>query len=354
MNKANFPPALLRLIAAGCPDRASKKLPDTEPSLNNQTREVPQFSAEGSGYTITDLGFSSPNGINVYGQVVGGDFNGAAFLWTKIHGMQTLAGIGSFAYDINDFGEVIGQFEQAGCAPPCNHTFLWTKAGGIEDLNQQLFAVSRINDRGQIAGVDGFNHATVLTKANGIEDLGTLGGSASEATDLNNFGQVVGSSSLSGDNESHAFLWSKATGMEDLGSLGGNSFASGINDFGQVVGESCTDSLCSSAHVFLWTRFGGMQDLGTLPGGDYAIPKAINDRGQVVGGACIDSPCYYEHAFLWTREDGMQDLNDKLPSNSGYELTYAFDINLWGQTVGFAMIPDGVVDGVVLTPHDRR
>jgi probable HAF family extracellular repeat protein len=354
MNKANFPPALLRLIAAGCPDRASKKLPDTEPSLNNQTREVPQFSAEGSGYTITDLGFSSPNGINVYGQVVGGDLNGAAFLWTKIHGMQALAGIGSFAYDINDFGEVIGQFEQAGCAPPCNHTFLWTKAGGIEDLNQQLFAVSRINDRGQIAGVDGFNHATVLTKANGMEDLGTLGGSASEATDLNNFGQVVGSSSLSGDNESHAFLWSKATGMEDLGSLGGNSFASGINDFGQVVGESCTDSLCSSAHVFLWTRFGGMQDLGTLPGGDYAIPKAINDRGQVVGGACIDSPCYYEHAFLWTREDGMQDLNDKLPSNSGYELTYAFDINLWGQTVGFAMIPDGVVDGVVLTPHDRR
>ncbi len=139
--------------------------------------------------------------------------------------------------------------------------------------------------------------------------------------------------------------------MEDLGSLGGDSFAFAINDFGQVVGSSCLDSLCSSAHVFLWTRFGGMQDLGTLPGGDFAIPKAINDRGQVVGGACIDSPCFYEHAFLWTRENGMQDLNDKLTSNSGYELTYAFDINLWGQTVGFAMIPDGVIDGVVLTPR---
>jgi probable HAF family extracellular repeat protein len=350
---------MLRLIAAGCPDLAGKKLPSAElPSeLNRRTREVPQFPAEGDrSYTISDLGFpSTPFGINVHSQVVGLALGGA-FLWTKAKGMHFITNTeNSFAYDINPSGEVIGEFQPPGCQPPCYDAFLWTKAGGIEDLDlgippEQRIGVSRINNRGEIVGVNGSSHAAMWTKANGVEDLGTLGGSFSVAYDINNFGQVVGSSTLANGDE-HAFLWTKATGMEDLGSLGGGAIAYGINDRGQIVGTSCTDSICSRAPVFLWTRLGGMKDLGALPGGDYALPKAINDRGQAVGGSCIDSPCYYEHAFLWTMENGMQDLNDKLPSNSSYELTYAFDINFRGQVVGYAMIPNGEVDGVVLTPR---
>jgi probable HAF family extracellular repeat protein len=69
-------------------------------------------------------------------------------------------------------------------------------------------------------------------------DLGTLGGSQSLAYAIHDSGQVVGSSTLSGNVTSHAFLWTGVGGMVDLGSLGGHSGARGVTASGQVVGTS--------------------------------------------------------------------------------------------------------------------
>ena len=71
-----------------------------------------------------------------------------------------------------------------------------------------------------------------------ITDLGTLGGTSSRATAVNDLGQVVGwGDTASG--EPHAFSWTAAGGMVDLGTLGGNySTAAAVNDLGQVVGYS--------------------------------------------------------------------------------------------------------------------
>ena len=74
-----------------------------------------------------------------------------------------------------------------------------------------------------------------------LHDLGTLPGSDySEATAINNRGQVVGSSTFS-SGPSHAFLYENGT-MVDLGTLPGGftSQALGINDRGQIVGYSNT------------------------------------------------------------------------------------------------------------------
>jgi probable HAF family extracellular repeat protein len=75
-------------------------------------------------------------------------------------------------------------------------------------------------------------------------DLGTLGGANSSAFDINDSGQVVGSSDTS-SGQSHAFFYSGEK-MIDLGTLGGGHRAAyGIDNSGPIVG-------CSKEYAFLF------------------------------------------------------------------------------------------------------
>ncbi|BCJ49363.1 hypothetical protein Asp14428_08380 [Actinoplanes sp. NBRC 14428] len=105
-----------------------------------------------------------------------------------------------------------------------------------------------INDRGQVAGQGVFEpgsfHPFLYTGGRFV-DLGVLDGGryeSGDAADLNNRGQVVGSSIVTADQEEnpaqHAFLRQRGR-MTDLGTLGGRySRASAINERGQVVGTA--------------------------------------------------------------------------------------------------------------------
>ena len=226
-----------------------------------------------------------------------------AFLWEsgrKID-LGTLGGAESTAEAINGRGQVVGSAEikaKHKDGYPTSHAFLWEN-GHMRDLGtlggSESYAIA-INERGQVVGwaqtKAGVKHA-FLWENGRMRDLGTLGGSygswGSWANAINDRGHVVGQA-VTKTKAKHAFLWQNGQ-MRSLGTLGGsNSEATAINERGQVVGWSWikrrrTGEAARKArgdtiqHAFLWEK-GRMRDLGTGDIDSFAL--AVNDRGQVV------------------------------------------------------------------------
>ncbi|MHC4891078.1 MAG: hypothetical protein ACYTEO_16625 [Planctomycetota bacterium] len=165
----------------------------------------------------------------------------------KLIGLGTLGGLGSYAYCINDEGQVVGY---ALIPSGKGHAVLFDTTGG--GANVDLGAPSGkpsaaycINNLGQIVGHASANtiQATLFDPTGGGDNLylGSLFPSDwSAARSINNEGQIVGSGHLPGTHETiHAALFdpSGAGDNIDLGTLGGSqSGAQCINDLGQIVG----------------------------------------------------------------------------------------------------------------------
>jgi probable HAF family extracellular repeat protein len=179
----------------------------------------------------------------------------------------------SFAWGINDFGSVVGESRAVTIAGFLwSHAFLWTSAGGIQDLGT----------------------------------FDSTSDNVSTAYGINSIGQIVGFSTGNGYHALawHAFLWTSdapngtSGSMIDLGVLPGEGFseAHAINTAGHVVGDS-------SLRPFLWTPADGMLELSTLldsSGAGWNLDRAmsINDANQIVGWGT--NPSGATHAFLLT------------------------------------------------------
>jgi probable HAF family extracellular repeat protein len=228
--------------------------------------------------------------------------------------LPTLGGNNGDATAINNRGEIAGFAENATPDPACPapqvlqfEPVIWEN-GVIHKLptigGDPDGVAFMINDNGQAVGASGicttFNpinlynlvpvHALLWEKGKAT-DLGNLGGTTGQAggniaLDINNQGQVVGNSDLSGDTTFHAFLWTRRTGMQDMGTLSGDvaSLSISINDAGLIVGASLDESF--NPRAFLWEK-GVMTDLNTLIAGNsplYLLTGcSINSRGEITG-----------------------------------------------------------------------
>lgn len=162
-----------------------------------------------------------------------------------------------------------------------------------------------------------------------IIDLGTFGGNYSWAQDVNDLGQVVGSSTNSAG-VYRPFIWDAANGMRDLGYVDGlpDAIPRAINNSGQVTGTASVLGNIATDTAFIWDVVNGMQNLGTL-GGAYSQGRDINNSGQVVGLALNAEG--NSRAFLWDAANGMQDLG-----TLGGAHSFGNGINDPGQVVGSA------------------
>jgi probable HAF family extracellular repeat protein len=164
----------------------------------------------------------------------------------------------------------------------------------------------RINTSGQVAfslihgdRTDGYFYDGKI-----VQEMGSLGGRTVYVNDLNDAGQVAGTS-LNEAGIENAFVWSVRGGMLDLraDASRGRSYGWAINKRGVVTGAAG-----DAAHPFLWSVASGVEDLGVTP----AIPapaaaRILNNAGLVAGVTTIDDE--FTRTFVWTRSDGLIDID---------------------------------------------
>jgi probable HAF family extracellular repeat protein len=228
--------------------------------------------------------------------------------------LGTLGGPDAFATAINQFGQIAGEsytskhiHRRTGI--PTEDPFLWTN-GKMIDLGTlggtTGFSVW-LNDWGQVVGVS--NLAGDVYSHGFLWDRGVLrdlrppanGGNYSWTYWINELGDVVGGATLSGDELNDAMLWRFGKPI-DLGAIGEDvcSEATGMNDFGQIVGISneCSGpwdpSGWATMRAFLWQKGSPMVDLNALvednPSNLHLFWGAyINDSGEILAEGLLST-----------------------------------------------------------------
>jgi probable HAF family extracellular repeat protein len=279
--------------------------------------------------------------------------------------LGTFGGTFSIGFDINGVGRAVGA---ATVADGSQHGFLWnagplTDVGTLGGPNSQasgrsgqaeLAVLSDTRDSDPLGEDFCGLHTGLVCRAarwrsGTLTELPTLGGVNSVAVEINNRGEIIGTSddgvsdaTCKPPQKTHfqAVVWSPNSSQpQKLPPLPGDevSIALKNNDSGQVVGISglCSNTIVSGLalgpHAVLWDH-GSPINLGNLGvPSNVNVAADINNRGMIVGGASFADGT--THPFLWTKATGMRDLG-LMSADPTDALNTPFSINDREQIVG--------------------
>ncbi|MCC3420757.1 MAG: DUF3466 family protein [Microcoleus sp. PH2017_07_MST_O_A] len=249
---------------------------------DNTGKEVTQRGGGGFTAAINDLGAIAGTSDEFAGRATD-----RGLLWQREAGgdytlqITDLGGVESYFFDINNKNEIAGRhiYGPGSTSTASNRTRAFYSSEGfinpLPDLGGDTGRAVGINNKSVIVGEvdsDGLNDKTVNTAAlwekgaDGkykLTNLGTFGAEQATLRDINDSGQIIGSTSggTGATATSSPFLLQNGQKI-NIGSLGGaTGAAAGINQFGQVVGVSQNSSLQNRA--FVWNN-GTIKDLNSL------------------------------------------------------------------------------------------
>ena len=317
---------------------------------------VPRYTLTNPGSTFNINPLLNGEGplLNIQGAIVGiiqppGATLSHAALFHRGHILDIGAVIAptgfSLPFAINAAGEVVGYcYDEHTPANVISEAFVYQGSRALRFTvpeSHQTEATS-LNNLGQVVGDfttpdDPDSRRAFLRQPNGkLTVLGTFGALQAVPMAINDRGQIAGWTNEI--DRIRAFLLQPGSRTpQDLGSLGPDTFAraTSINNLGQVVGHSgLTNSDPFPSHAFLYSE-GRMRDLGTM-GGITSTALGINNLGQIVGWSTLASSESVEHAFVIIGGQ-MRDLNKLLsPTVTGWVILIATDINDRGEIVALA------------------
>ncbi len=314
---------------------------------------------------------SFANDINNHGDIVGqaqlpGGLGTSAVRWDANGIPVALGALGSSsiseAIAINNNGMIVGFSEDSNSL---RSGTLWDGRGGMVDIHSAIGSIGAsipwdINDSGVIVGQasinPGFSKGFIWDQTNPVMVAGTpdvYQGGANRG--INNSGQIVGSGFFFGDPDDAILAVPDDRGRYEypvIAPIGFNfSNATSINDSGMMVGHTSFGSTTSGWNAVIYTpdERDPVQVLGTLPTLDTSEALDVNENGMVVGYAWDGTGSGIDpRAWAWI--DGtMYDLNDLLDDRSEFEiLSRATGVNDHGDIVGFGRLNDGSMGAFVI------
>jgi len=266
------------------------------------------------------------------------------FRWTKADGARRIGVIrvpasvgtpssGGIAYygilqqtiKISRDGSVVaGSLIGTNVTPAQQHVFLWTEAGGMQDLGEKskypwtdaeaLSFDGSVLVGGYIMGARTNQQAGFFrwTRRSGFEDLGNFGAPADRMTvwinGVSDDGAVItGGVSLRQVAGFQVFRWTQSGGFQVLGTFGGRSAnVLCVSPDGSAL-VAVTEMADKTRHVVRWTRSSGVHELGVIGDPSAWSTCASEDGSVVVGNAYLPKSNQRNSVpFRWTPSSGLQ------------------------------------------------